>query len=86
LVTNSLKHAFPNDRKGAIRIQLQQLGDELVLSVGDNGVGTSGATPRKEDDGGFGSELIDMLTLQLKGKLQQLSESGLETRLRFPLV
>lgn len=85
LVTNSLKYAFPNDRKGAIKIQLTRQDDDLILSVADDGVGKSAAASPQDTGGGFGSELVDMLTLQLKGKLQQLSVGGLETQLRFPL-
>lgn len=84
LMTNSLKYAFPDGRKGAIKIQLSRQNDDLVLSVADNGVGKA-AAPLPATDGGFGSELIDMLTLQLKGKLLHLSTGGLETQLRFPV-
>lgn len=85
LMTNSLKYAFPNDRKGTIKIQLKQQGEDLMLSVADDGVGKSSPDAPQTGGGGFGSELVDMLTLQLKGELSQLSVSGLETQLRFSL-
>lgn len=85
LMTNSLKYAFPDDRKGVIKIQLKQQGEDLTLSIADNGIGKSTPVARPTGGGGFGSELIDMLTLQLKGELSQLSSSGLETQLRFSL-
>ena len=42
LVSNSLKHAFPQDRRGEIMVALRSTngdGDDLELRVGDNGVG-----------------------------------------------
>src|SRR5439155_23859659 len=40
LITNSLKHGFPDGRRGAIRVELGKTGTgHLQLSVEDNGVG-----------------------------------------------
>src|SRR5215475_13168182 len=40
LVTNALKHAFPNNRRGAVRVCLDQpTADKLLLAVEDDGVG-----------------------------------------------
>ncbi|GJL78330.1 MAG: hypothetical protein NPINA01_13190 [Nitrospinaceae bacterium] len=40
LISNSIKHAFPGERQGEIRISLRSLGkSELELMVGDDGVG-----------------------------------------------
>jgi two-component sensor histidine kinase len=41
LITNALKHAFPDGRSGELRIALQPIADgqEIRLSVADNGVG-----------------------------------------------
>ncbi len=40
LVSNSLKHAFPNGKKGEIQISMRPLnGNEVELTVRDNGVG-----------------------------------------------
>ena len=40
LVSNSLKHAFPDGRTGSIMISFKRiLGDEFELTVADNGVG-----------------------------------------------
>jgi two-component sensor histidine kinase len=40
-ITNALKHAFPDKRRGAVRVGLHQEGDEVLLSIEDNGVGLS---------------------------------------------
>ena len=40
LLTNALRHAFPDDRPGQIRIALQRLPDQRIrLAVEDDGVG-----------------------------------------------
>ncbi|GAB3044103.1 sensor histidine kinase [Spirosoma pulveris] len=38
-VTNAFKHAFPGNLKGVIQVKLHQLGNNLVLTVEDNGIG-----------------------------------------------
>lgn len=83
LITNSLKYAFPKQKKGAIEIKMEQNQDEIILDIGDNGVGEKTAAVKKEGSG-FGSELIELLTMQLKGKLDLSTENGYHTRLSFP--
>jgi len=82
LVTNALKYAFPDSGKGAIRIQLQQQSDNaLHLRVSDNGIGKqSGLSPKGT---GFGSQLVQLLTRQLNGTMQESSEEGLGTTFLF---
>jgi len=45
LLTNALRHAFPEGQAGQIRIHLYQVADteEIVLQVSDNGVGVPDA-------------------------------------------
>jgi two-component system, sensor histidine kinase PdtaS len=78
LLTNSLKHAFPGDRAGEIRIALSSKDDLITLTVADNGVGV-GAT--KNDS--MGLRIVDILTRQLDAELKQDSESGASFTLTF---
>ena len=39
LITNSLKHAFPNLTNGQINIKLTQNDDKFILIITDNGIG-----------------------------------------------
>ena len=39
LITNSLKYAFENVKKGKIYLELQDKNDIITLVVGDNGIG-----------------------------------------------
>jgi len=82
LVTNSLKYAF-DDNGGGIRVTFMmspELG-EACLAVEDNGRGMG--PPR---EGGLGLRLIDALTAQLDGQVEQEAvEKGTRTCVRFPL-
>jgi two-component sensor histidine kinase len=80
LVTNSLKHAFPNGRKGRIDIRVWKEGD-LVVEVADDGVGCAqDAAP------GVGSRLMEAMAKQLCGTItREPGNPGCLTRLRFPL-
>lgn len=84
LVTNSLKHAFPEGRKGEVRISLRKIeGDELLLIVSDNGIGI----PEKLDFRNTKTlGLLLVVTLseeQLQGKVELNRDRGTEFRIRF---
>ncbi|ODT50802.1 MAG: hypothetical protein BGO80_02945 [Devosia sp. 63-57] len=65
LVTNSLKHAFPDGRRGAIRVRLFAGADDVaMLAVSDDGVGMPDGPP---DEGGLGSVVIKQLAGQFGG-------------------
>ena len=38
LISNAMKHAFPDKRKGKIEIKLQKKSDKFYLSVRDDGI------------------------------------------------
>ena len=63
LVTNALKHAFPDDRGGAVTVALQHT-PALSIVVEDNGVGLPAV---RQDQ--MGSRLIRLLAEHLGGKL-----------------
>jgi two-component sensor histidine kinase len=64
-LTNALKYAFPNDRKGQVRMVLRSLdGGLMCLCIEDDGVGMPG-TRRA---GSLGLQLIDMFANQIGGK------------------
>jgi len=41
LVSNSLKYAFPEKRKGEITVTLKEIEDRLIVGVHDDGIGLS---------------------------------------------
>ncbi|MDF1536808.1 MAG: PAS domain S-box protein [bacterium] len=70
LVTNSLKHAFPGDRKGTISISFHTLPDELYeLTVSDDGVGIPGDVDIQRTST-LGMRLVTVLVQQLGGTLE----------------
>ena len=68
LLTNSLKYAFPGNREGRITIRLQEADSKLNLQVSDNGIGIQ--TGKEASGTGFGTQLINLLTRQLDGKME----------------
>jgi len=72
LVTNALKHAFPDNRRGTVRVRLtQQTTDRLLLVVEDDGVGMRNNPPAS----GMGQNLIHALATQLGGRLECRSDA-----------
>jgi two-component sensor histidine kinase len=82
LISNALKHAFPNDRSGTIHIALQLEGERVRITVRDNGVGLPEGF-RPETHSNLGLELVDTLIGQLDGTMQRTSESGVSYLLTF---
>jgi two-component sensor histidine kinase len=82
LITNAIKHAFPDGRAGRLRVALEALRGELVLRVEDDGVGFR---PAMQKDTGMGKDLIAGLAEQLGGHLDVASTpSGSSFRLSVP--
>ena len=69
LLSNSLKHAFPEGRTGLIRVALQPLGDDRWrLSVADDGVGLPPDFDLQKQ-AGLGLQLAAGLAEQIGGRL-----------------
>ena len=87
LVSNSLKHAFPQNRevKGRISISLLRKKSEIELTFQDNGVGFSKGFNMKETKS-LGLHLVDMLvTDQLHGSIRMDRNRGLKFIIIFRL-
>jgi len=83
LITNSLKYAFPKNRKGKISINLTETHSHLHLKVSDDGIGFDEETEIKGT--GFGSQLIGLLTKQLDGKMTLITTRGTEVIFQFQI-
>ena len=72
IITNSLKYAFSPNYKGEVRINLEKHDNRSTsLLIADNGVGRSAdATPS------FGSQLIQLLSKQMKASLSSGNDNG----------
>ena len=83
LVTNSLKHAFPDSTRGSIRVDLLRADTgRLELAVEDDGVGLpSGLDVHKASS--LGLELVMTFADQLDAEVDVRREHGTSFRFRF---
>jgi PAS domain S-box-containing protein len=84
LVSNSLIHAFPDKRKGEIRIFLKPIDEkEVELTVSDNGIGLPEEEDPKKTDS-LGLHLVTILAEdQLHGTVELDRSSGTKFVIRF---
>ncbi|MDJ1180141.1 PAS domain S-box protein [Roseofilum sp. BLCC_M91] len=83
LLSNTLKHAFPEGRKGKVKIILhQQENDRIVVKVADNGIGFPENLDFRHVDS-LGMELVCTLTEQLEGEITLIRDHGTTFELRF---
>jgi two-component sensor histidine kinase len=81
LVTNSLKHAFP-DGKGRIEVSLSRAEDGgIALAVADNG---QGYAPDAIRVGSLGGTIIEGLVAQLGGTMTVRHGKGVRTEITVP--
>jgi two-component sensor histidine kinase len=81
-LTNSLKHGFPDGRRGRIDVRLKRLDDGVLVSTADNGVGLPPASERQRTSG---LRLIEGLARQLRGRLEIVSDHGTRFDLYLPV-
>jgi len=84
LVSNSLKHAFPNGREGEIKIALRSTDrDEIELTISDNGIGIPESLDFRNTDT-LGLHLVTILVEhELQGKIELNRDKGTEFKIKF---
>jgi len=85
LVSNALKHAFPEGRGGEVNISMIKAGDRLVLTVQDNGIGFPEAVDFQNTKS-LGLELVNLLVGQMNGAITLTVEGGTTFTITFPAV
>ena len=86
LLTNAYKHAFPEDGKGFINLVCKRISDDrILLEIEDNGIGLVEFDREDKNGRGFGTELIELLILQLDGSIMTMSGNGTRVRMEFAL-
>jgi len=87
LISNCLKHAFPNGRKGHIMVTLSQSQDqkkEFRLSVSDDGIGFPPNLDLKKATS-FGLQVINgIATHQMRGTVEVVRQPGTTVVITFP--
>jgi PAS domain S-box-containing protein len=81
LLTNTLKHGFPEGRPGTIRIAFRRDGERVALTIADDGVGVETAPATTGD--GVGSRIVPRLATQLGATIETVSDGGYSTTIRF---
>lgn len=82
IITNSMKYAFVNRKKGEILVDVKKEGGSARIIVKDNGIGIPDIS-NKQVKSGFGLSLIKMMVKQLKGNFTILNENGTKCVLEF---
>jgi PAS domain S-box-containing protein len=85
IISNSLKYAFPNGRKGSLRIKLDlEPADRFNLTLSDDGIGLP-ADFEMRSATTLGTKLIERLTEQIQGTIEYSSSSqGTRYVISFP--
>jgi len=82
LVTNSIKHAFPDNRSGEIKIDIQCQDGNCILKIADNGIGFPDDLDIN-DVKTLGLQLVTSLTKQLDGTIKLDREGGTCFTIKF---
>lgn len=74
LVSNSLKHAFPNNRNGLLHVSLSEKNNKILLTIQDNGIGTT--LDEMNASNSFGNRLIKAFSNKLDADISIQNENG----------
>ena len=82
-ITNSIKYAFPNGRKGTVLISLSNTTMlHYLLVISDNGIGMPTDSKNKKS-GSLGMSLIEGLTEDLHGNFSMENKNGTTLKISF---
>lgn len=76
LITNALKYAWPDAGEGMLVIGMDASGEELRISVRDNGIGYDPNADRGAESTGFGLGMIKTFASKLKAEWSIRNENG----------
>ena len=82
LISNSLKHGFPDNRKGKIYVDLHSKDDYYEFIVKDDGVGFPEYLDYENSDS-LGLQMIVSLTNQINGNIKLNRNNGTEFIITF---
>ena len=82
LITNSLKHAFPNGMKGKININFYLKNDHYEFAVKDDGIGFPEDIDFQNTNS-LGLQIVTSLTEQIDGEIKLERSNGTEFKITF---
>jgi PAS domain S-box-containing protein len=87
LMTNALKHAFPENRSGQVHLSFKRQDQDYEIHIRDNGIGLNHADILEPDDGNLGMSLVRSMIKRLDGRLKidpAPQGAGASIRVVFP--
>lgn len=84
LISNALKYAFPDGRKGILEVQLEQLEEGIKLSVKDNGVGVEKEILDKKQSTSMGYRIVNAFVKKLKAVMTVDHQEGTKVDILIP--
>ena len=84
LLTNIFKYAFKEKNEGRISIELEKTGNQVSLTIEDNGMGIEERNDENKSPG-FGLTIVKMLSEQLEGTFSIENENGTRSVLNFKI-
>ena len=82
LITNSLKYAFPEGKKGKVNLSLFSKNEDYILIESDNGIGIPDDIDFKNADT-LGLQLVNTLVSQINGNIDLNRNNGTEFIIKF---
>ena len=83
LISNALKHGFPDDRAGTVTVRFHSMGDkEYYLEVSDDGVGLPPGLDITNTTS-LGMQLVKVIVEQLAGTLEVERKQGASFKIHF---
>jgi two-component sensor histidine kinase len=84
LFSNAIKHAFPDGRRGMVRIEISSRQRDVKLSVADDGVGLPAGFDYRHTQT-LGLQLVCALVAQLDGDISLVDGAGTRFDIIFPV-
>jgi PAS domain S-box-containing protein len=82
LITNSMKHAFPDIKEGIIRVSAKRKGNKVSIIYQDNGIGLPESISF-ENSPTFGMQLVQLLVKQINGSFTIERKKGTKIIIEF---
>jgi PAS domain S-box-containing protein len=82
LISNSLKYAFPERKKGELKLSLKKPDDTYELIISDDGIGFPEDLDYKKTDS-LGLRLVNILVGQIDGTISMNTNHGTEFKIIF---
>ena len=82
LISNSLKHAFPNARDGMVGIEMHQDDNCIEMFISDDGIGLSERVNFNEPDT-LGLQLVKTLVSEINGKIELKNYKGTKFNIKL---